>query len=107
MPSPKIHEQIDYELFNRSYFKEVHSWIDGTFDGTNGRTHWANRHFVKAVLEHFNSVDFPDKEYRRRLITVAKMHIIMDWMFYYHRVVIPFSRQDVIDQLRSEGIIIE
>jgi hypothetical protein len=107
MPNPKVHGEIDIELFGHNYFEEVHKWIDGTFDGTNGRTHWANRHYVGAVLYHFNSKDFPDDDIRRRLISVAKMHILFDWSFYYHRIVLPYSREDVIRELRSEGIIIE
>ena len=107
MPNPKIHEQIDFELFGKSYFDLVHKWIDGTFNGTNGRTHWVNRHYVQAILEHYNADDFPDGELRRRLILVAKMHVMMDWMFYYHRLVLPHSRYDVIHELHSEGIVVE
>lgn len=107
MPAPKIHGEIDLELFGESFFKEVHSWIDGSFDGTNGRTHWTNRHYVQAVVEHFNSKDYPDVSRRLKLIQVAKFHIMYDWAFYYHRVVLPFTKQDVIDELKSEGILVE
>ena len=106
MPNPKIHMQIDTELFEKEY-PEVHKWIDGTFDGTNGRTHWVNRHYVKSVLEHFNKKDFPEKTLRKKLIMIAKLHIMFDWSFYYHRIVLPFHLQDVIDELRSEGILVE
>jgi hypothetical protein len=106
MPQPEIHEDVDLEVFGQAY-PEVHKWIDGTFDGTNGRTHWVNRHYVRAVLEHFNLHDYPDKQRRRKLIRVAKLHIMFDWAFYYHRVVCPYTRQDVINELRSEGIAVE
>jgi len=107
MPQPKIHEQIDMEIFGKSYFDKVHKWIDGTFNGTNGRTHWINRHYVLAVLEHFNPKDFPDGEYREQLIMVARLHILMDWMFYYKRIILPLTQQEVIRELRSEGVFIE
>ena len=106
MPNPKIHETIDLEVFGEVY-PEVHKWIDGSFDGTNGRTHWANKHYVMAILMHFNPEDYPDKEKRERLISVAKLHILYDWAFYYHRVCLPLARGDVIRELRSEGILVE
>jgi hypothetical protein len=106
MPAPKIHEDIDLPIFDGVY-PEVHKWIDGTFDGTNGRTHWVNRHYVGAIRAHFNSADFPDEQLRLKLIKVATLHIMFDWAFYYHRVFLPYTRQDVIDALRSEGIFIE
>jgi hypothetical protein len=107
MPHPRIHEQIDYELFGRSYFMEVHSWIDGTFDGTNGRTHWTNRHYIQAILEHFNEKDYPDPKVREKFIMVAKMHVLLDWSFYYHRIVLPYTYEDVIRELKSEGVLVE
>lgn len=107
MPNPKIHEEIDFELFGESFFDDVHKWIDGSFNGTNGRTHWVNRHYVQAILEHFNPKDFPDPQRRAKLIRIAKLHVMFDWAFYYHRIVLPYSRQDVIDELHSEGIVIE
>lgn len=106
MPNPKIHEDIDKAVFGEVY-PEVHKWIDGTYNGTNGRTHWVNHHYVAAVYEHFNPVDYPDKEKRLRLIQVARLHIMYDWVFYYHRVVLPLFREDVIRELRSEGILVE
>jgi len=106
MPNPRIHEDIDQEIFGESY-PEVHKWIDGSFNGSNGRTHWANRHFVMAIYEHFNHRDYPDRIRRERLISIAKMHIMYDWAFYYHRVVLPLTRDEVIKELRSEGILVE
>jgi hypothetical protein len=107
MPQPRIHELIDEILFGRSYFKEVHSWIDGTFNGTNGRIHWKNRHFIQAILEHFNTNDYPNKEERERFIFVAKLHVLMDFMWYYKQIVIPETYEDVIRELERNGIFIE
>lgn len=106
MPNPKLHEKIDEATFGKSY-PEVHKWIDGTFDGTNGRTHWIDTHYVEAVLEHFNLTDYPDDEQRHRLISVAKLHIMFDWAFYYKRIVLPWYRKDVENELASEGVYIE
>lgn len=106
MPAPKIHEDVDLPIFGGVY-PEVHKWIDGTFDGTNGRTHWVNRHYMGAVRAHFNYIDYPDEELRLKLIKVATLHIMFDWAFYYHRIFLPYSRKDVVDALRSEGIFIE
>jgi len=103
VPHPKIHAEIDKAIFGKSY-DEVHSWIDGTFNGTNGRIHWKNRHYIQAILEHFNSKDFPDAEQRERLIQVAKIHILVDWAFYHHRIVLPQTQEDVIRELRSQGV---
>ena len=105
MPVTQLHEVIDLQIFGEAY-PEVHSWIDGTFNGTNGRVHWVNRHHNSAILAHFNSKDFPAIQYRERLIQVARMHILMDWMFYYKRIILPLTRQDVIDELLSEGVIV-
>jgi hypothetical protein len=101
MPHPKIHERIDLEVFGKAY-PEVHKWIDGAFDGTNGRTHWIDRHFRTAILEHF--IDNPDKDH---LIQVAMLHVIVDWLYYYKRIVFPQIREDVIRELRSEGVFID
>jgi len=106
MPNPRIHEDIDQEVFGESYL-EVHKWIDGSFNGSNGRIHWANRHYVQVVLDHFNPTDYPDEQHRERLIEVAKFHILLDWAFYYHRVVLPLTRDEVVRELRSEGILVE
>jgi hypothetical protein len=107
MPAPKIHGEIDLELFGESFFKEVHSWIDGSFNGINGRTHWANRHYVEAVVEHFNHRDYPDRIRRERLIEVAKFHILLDWIWYYKQIVLPQTREDVILELAKNGVIVE
>lgn len=107
MPNPKIHEDIDLEIFGKSYFKEVHSWIDGTFDGTNGRFHWKTRHYIQSILEHFNSKDFPNKEERERFIMVAKIHVLMDWVFYYKQIMLPQTREDVIQGLARNGVFVE
>jgi hypothetical protein len=32
---------------------------------------------------------------------------MFDWAFYYHRVFLPYFRKDVVDALRSEGILVE
>lgn len=106
MPDPRIHDEINEKIFGKPY-SEVSKWIDGSYDGHNGRTHWVNRHYLMAILTHFNPTDFPDREKRERLIQVARLHIIYDWAFYYHRVVLPLFREDVIRELRSEGILIE
>lgn len=106
MPHPKIHERIDEIAFGKSY-PEVHQWIDGAFDGSNGRIHWVYRHYVQAILEHFNPTDFPDYEQRQRLISVAKLHIMFDWALYYKRIVLPWYRRDVENELASEGVYIE
>lgn len=106
MPAPKLHEQIDREVFGES-FPYVHKWIDGTFNGKNGRVHWVNRHYLRAVLEKFNPKDFSNKEKRKRLIAVAKLHILYDWAFYYHKIYLPFSREDVIKELNAQGIDVE
>lgn len=106
MPAPKIHELIDCEIFEETR-PEVHQWIDGTFDGKNGRIHWVNRHYVMAVLQKFNPEDFPDKKEREKLISIAKLHIMYDWAFYYHRVYLPLSREDVERELRAQGIDVE
>lgn len=105
MPHPKIHERVDSEIFGESY-PEVHKWIDGTFDGTNGRTHWISRHYVIAIYEKFNPEDYPDKMQRERLIQAAKLHILVDWIFYYHRFLMPITSEDVVRELRSEGVFI-
>lgn len=107
MPNPKIHARMDLKIYGEDFFKEVHSWIDGSFDGTNGRIHWKNRHYIDAVLAHFNEKDYPNRKKRERLIEVALLHILIDWSFYYHRIVLPRTRQDVIDELYSEGVVIE
>lgn len=106
MPAPKLHEQIDKEVFGEVY-PDVHKWIDGTFNGKNGRIHWINRHYVRAILEKFNPEDYPKKEKRKRLIAVAKLHIFYDWAFYYHKICLPFSREEVIKELNSQGIDVE
>ena len=106
MPAPRIHEMIDFEVFGETYPK-VHKWIDGTFNGTNGRTHWINRHHYKAILEHFNSKDYPDKQYREQLIRVARMHVKLDWIFYYKQIILPKTRKDVILNLARNGIFVE
>lgn len=106
MPAPRIHEKIDFEAFGEIY-PEVHKWIDGTFDGKNGRVHWVNRHYVMIVLQKFNPKDFPDKEKRERLIAVAKLHILLDWIWYYKQIVLPQTHQDVIEELAKNGVLME
>lgn len=106
MPAPQLHEIIDLEVFGESY-PEVHKWIDGSFNGTNGRTHWVNRHFVMAILDHFNPREYPDKKRREILQRVAKLHIMYDWAFYYKRICLPLDRRDVVRELQSEGIFVE
>jgi hypothetical protein len=105
MPDPRIHDEINLKIFGYSY-SEVSKWIDGAFNGANGRTHWIHRHYIQAILEHFNEKDYPNKECRERFIQVAKMHILMDWMFYYKRIVLPLTQQDVVRELQSEGIFV-
>jgi len=106
MPAPRIHEMIDFEVFGETYPK-VHKWIDGTFNGTNGRIHWVNRHYVMRIVEKFNSKNYPEKEKRERLIAVAKLHIMLDWAFYYHRIYLPLTREDVVRELNAQGIDVE
>jgi hypothetical protein len=106
MPAPKIHETIDLEVFGET-FPEVHQWIDGSFNGKNGRIHWINRHYVMAILQHFDPEKFPDRERREKLIRVAKLHVMYDWAFYYHRVCLPLDRESVIRELRAQGIDVE
>lgn len=107
MPNPKIHARMDLKIYGEDFFKEVHSWIDGSFDGTNGRTHWVNRHYVQAIVEHFNKKDFPDDVSRKRLIEVAKFHILLDWIWYYKQIMLPQTRQDVIEELAKNGVLVE
>ena len=105
MPAPQLHEIIDLNVFGKAY-PEVHKWIDGAYDGHNGRVHWVNRHYVMAILDHFNPRDYPDKEKRNRLQRVAKLHVMYDWAFYYKRIYLPLSREDVVRELGSEGIFV-
>jgi hypothetical protein len=107
MPAPQIHGEIDIELFGHNYFDEVHKWIDGSFNGTNGRTHWVNRHYVQAIMAHFNSKDYPDELRRQRLIEVAKFHVLIDWIWYYKQIVLPQTREDVIKELAKNGVLVE
>jgi hypothetical protein len=106
MPNPKIHEDIDWKIFGESY-PEVHKWIDGTYNGTNGRTHWIDTHYTIAIYDKYNPKDYPDTKQRERFVEVAKMHVMFDWALYYKRVLLPISRDDVIRELRSEGILVE
>ena len=106
MPAPRLHQMIDFEVFGE-VFIEVHQWIDGSFNGRNGRIHWVNRHYVTAIQQHFNSENYPDKERRAKLIRCAKLHVIYDWAFYYHKICLPISREDVIRELTSQGIDVE
>lgn len=93
MPHPEIHEYIDELVFGRKY-PHVHKWIDGTFDGTNGRTHWITRHHIKAINEHFDSLI--DRE-------VARLHVIVDWLFYYKIFLLPKDEAEVRKYLRLFG----
>lgn len=100
MPHPEIHEKIDLEIFGKS-FPEVHKWIDGTFNGSNGRVHWLNRHYKMAILEHFSPVNTPEKHL---LVSVAMIHVMVDWLYYYQRLIFPLTREDVERELRSQGV---
>lgn len=84
-------------IFGRT-FPEVHKWIDGKFDGTNGRTHWIHRHHLKAINE-----EYPLQPEDTLENMVARVHVIVDWLYYYKRIVFPESREDVIRELETEG----
>lgn len=106
MPNPKIHPRIDLNVFGEEY-PEVHKWIDGTYDGTNGRTHWVNRHHLDAIWnEAYRLYPIETKE-RERFIQVASLHVLMDWAFYYKRIILPKTRREVIEELAKEGIFVE
>lgn len=94
MPHPSIHEHVDKCVFGRSY-PHVHKWIDGTFDGTNGRRHWIARHHIKAIDEHFES-DIEKK--------VARLHVMVDWLFYYKMFLLPRNELEVKGYLRLFGV---
>lgn len=106
MPDPRIHDEINLLIFGEPY-TEVSKWIDGSFNGMNGRVHWKNRHYIQAILDHFNSKDYPNKEERTRFILVAKLHILMDFMWYYKQIVLPQTKEDVIKELARNGIFTE
>lgn len=95
MPHPKAHGEITKIMFGRR-FLDVHTWIDGAFDGTNGRTHWIHRHHEEAINQKY-----PTCGLRRK---VAHIHVIMDWIWYYKIVFLPKNQQEVIDKLREHGI---
>jgi hypothetical protein len=59
------------------------------------------------VLAHFNKEDYPDKEERERFILVAKLHILMDFMWYYKQITLPQTKEDVIRELARNGIFVE
>ena len=94
MPHPLIHGNIDGLLGGRIY-QAVHGWIDGTFDGTNGRIHWINRHHLKAINEKYPIGSIEN--------TIARMHVVMDWMWYYYVICLPKNRQEVIIRLKEHG----
>ena len=95
MPHPKIHEEITKAIFGSGYL-DVHEWIDGAFDGTNGRTHWIHRHHEEAINQKYSNCGM-----RRK---IAKFHVMVDWMWYHHIVFFPKKQQEVIDKLREHGI---
>lgn len=92
-----IHEQVDMLIFGRP-FPKVHQWIDGTFNGTNARTHWVSRHHIDAI----------DKEYLPQSIEnkVARLHVLVDWLYYYNVICIPYTSKSVESKLREHGVFI-
>lgn len=92
MPHPEIHEEIDKLVFGKSY-PHVHKWMDGAFDGTNGRTHWVWRHHLKAINEHFTPA----------LRAVARLHVVTDWMFYHKIILLPKDSEEVAFYLKKFG----
>jgi len=95
MPHPKIHEELTVHVFGRR-FEDVHKWIDGAFDGTNGRTHWIHRHHEEAINNKYSNCGI-----RRK---IARIHVLVDWMWYYHIIFFPKNQQEVIDKLREHGV---
>jgi len=95
MPHPKIHEKIDKIIFGRS-FPEIHKWIDGTFDGTNGRTHWINRHHKEAI----------DNQYTRFYRQIAYLHVMVDWLWYHRIICVPKNAEEVKEMLQKFGVFV-
>lgn len=95
MPHQRIHSEIDCKLTGTLY-QNVHAWMDGTFDGTNGRTHWVNRHHLQAINERY------PKESIENLI--ARLHVMVDWLFYYRIICLPKDKWEVIKRLGEVGI---
>ena len=82
-------------------FPNVHKWVDGCFNGVNGRTHWINRHHEEAINKHFCSCG---GEILRR---VAKLHVIIDWIFYYKVIHLPKNSDEVKRMLREHGVFVK
>lgn len=94
---PKMHEEIDKIVFGRA-FPNVHKWIDGCFNGKNGRTHWIHRHHEKGIHDYFCSCG---SEVLRR---VAKLHVMVDWMWYHAVLCLPKNSDDVKRLLKEHGV---
>jgi len=97
MPHPKIHEMIDRLIFGKS-FSFVHWWMDGRFNGKNGRVHWIYRHHEKAIREHFDN---------KVLRQVARLHVLVDWLFYYKIAVVPRDENEVKRLLEQHGVFVK
>ncbi len=100
MPDPRFHETIDKMLFGRG-FPEVHKWIDGAFNGTNGRTHWQYRHHLAAINEQYPLIP---EDYQENL--VARIHVMVDWLWYYRTFCMPENSEAVKTKLREFGVVI-
>jgi NADH:ubiquinone oxidoreductase subunit E len=100
MPEPKIHEVIDILIFGKSY-PEVHKWIDGAFNGTNGRTHWKYNHHLAAIQEKYPLLP-EDREEN----IAARVHVMVDWLWYYRTFYMPIDSEAVKTKLREFGVVI-
>lgn len=100
MPEPKVHEAIDFLIFGRTY-PEVHEWIDGAFNGSNGRTHWQYRHHLVAIQEKYPLLP---EDYEENI--VARIHVLVDWLWYYRTFYMPVDAEAVKMKLREFGIVI-
>ncbi len=111
MPDPKYHESVDILLFGRA-FPEVHKWIDGAFDGTNGRTHWQFRHHLAAINEKYpplsqlEILESVGKGHYVSFNLVAKIHVIIDWLWYYRTFYLPVDQEAVKMKLREFGVVV-
>ena len=105
MPHVKIHQRIEHEIFGKE-FPEVESWIDGAYNGKNGRTHWIERHHLEAIYQEAYKRDL-NKDEREAWIRAAKLHVLVDWLMYYKRAIIPKNKAEVIWELAKEGIFVE
>ena len=100
MPHPRIHERIDRLIFGRAY-PHVHKWMDSQYKkGEWHHSHWVKHHHMQAINKRFPA-------HQRNLDReAARLHVLVDWLFYFKIVFVPQTGSDVIMKLMEQGVVI-